>query len=193
MRWLYKIILINCVSCTVCLGQIKAYYDSIYLDSCFLTSKDGKIEEVVCFNKFKKLTRSGYLRNNKKQGHWKFFDNDLIVYEGDYLHDRKKGYWREYYISGHELYVGKYKNDKANGIWKIYSSNNKKFYEIPKLDKKYLIKVIKYKEGKLNGRYVEFYSNGQVKTLGNYILNKKIGLWKYYNSDGSLSNQELLK
>lgn len=45
-----------------------------------------------------------------------------------------------------------------------------------------------YKNGKLNGEYVEFYNNGNIMTQSNYnnISNAKIGLWKEWHENGNI-------
>lgn len=35
------------------------------------------------------------------------------------------------------------------------------------------------------GKYMEGYENGVIKVIGAYLKNKRIGLWKWYNEDGS--------
>ncbi|MBP8034420.1 MAG: hypothetical protein KAZ71_07460 [Bacteroidia bacterium] len=39
-------------------------------------------------------------------------------------------------------------------------------------------------EGKA-GKYIEGYENGVIKVIGAYLKSKRIGLWKWYNEDGS--------
>lgn len=40
--------------------------------------------------------------------------------------------------------------------------------------------------GRRNGEYIEYYSNGRIKTFGNYCLGHKVGHWRSYYSSGAL-------
>ena len=40
-----------------------------------------------------------------------------------------------------------------------------------------------------NGKYTDWYSNGQIAATGNYINGKAIGRWKYWNEHGELTNE----
>ena len=35
------------------------------------------------------------------------------------------------------------------------------------------------------GKYIEGYENGKIKLIGEYKMSKRVGLWKWYNEDGS--------
>ncbi|MCB0380276.1 MAG: hypothetical protein KDD24_03395, partial [Flavobacteriales bacterium] len=61
-------------------------------------------------------------------------------------------------------------------------------------DNEKLIKSESYTFGKLDGEYKEYYSNGNTKIKGNYILDSeaisiKNGYWFYYNEQGDLIKQ----
>lgn len=43
-------------------------------------------------------------------------------------------------------------------------------------------------EGKI-GKYIEGFENGKIKLTGEYNKSKRIGLWKWYNEDGSFNAQ----
>lgn len=78
--------------------------------------------------------------------------------------------------NGHVLYGEK------NGQWNYWNDNEK------------LIKSESYTFGKLDGEYKEYYSNGNTKIKGNYILDSeaisiKNGYWFYYNEQGNLIKQ----
>jgi antitoxin component YwqK of YwqJK toxin-antitoxin module len=44
-------------------------------------------------------------------------------------------------------------------------------------------------QGRISGRHLTFYENGNIETLGNYRLGIKHGLWVSYNSDGKVLSQ----
>ena len=46
-----------------------------------------------------------------------------------------------------------------------------------------------YKEGKENGEYFLYYSNGSYRTKGAYSMGKPIGVWEYYDENGKLTGK----
>jgi len=48
-----------------------------------------------------------------------------------------------------------------------------------------------YRNGKVNGRFIEYFDNGKIKTEGNLNGFDKIGEWKYFDSKGFLIKHEL--
>lgn len=168
------------------LSQTPLVFDTVFKDSCTIRKVRQNLQSMSCVNQFKKITRKGLLKNNQKHGHWMFFDNDMLVYEGTYIKNKKCGFWKEYYISGHEVFIGKYKKELMTGTWKMYYNPQADFRKEKKIDKKYLTKIEKYKNGKLQGKYTEFHENGNIKITGRYKNNIKTGLWKCYNEKGKL-------
>ena len=46
------------------------------------------------------------------------------------------------------------------------------------------------KNGQLHGDFMEFYPNGSVRSEGKYRKSKKVGRWKYYNTEGVLEEKD---
>ena len=43
-----------------------------------------------------------------------------------------------------------------------------------------------YKEGVKNGKYKSWYKSGQLKVVGNFYQNKRVGVWKWFTEKGEL-------
>ncbi|WP_394973922.1 DUF3352 domain-containing protein [uncultured Croceitalea sp.] len=60
--------------------------------------------------------------------------------------------------------------------------------------KKYANAAIRFevdlKDGLKNGRYQEYYSNGEKKITGRFRKDKQVGMWRYYNRDGELLHKK---
>lgn len=69
-----------------------------------------------------------------------------------------------------------FKNGKAEG--KAFATYNKKQSDC-------YTKTEFYKNGQLDGEYLEKYCDGETKTKGKYIAGKKDARWEYYKADGS--------
>ena len=48
----------------------------------------------------------------------------------------------------------------------------------------------KYTDGKLNGKEISYYGNGQIKEEGNYKFGKRDGKWIWYNENEQISNKK---
>ena len=87
-----------------------------------------------------------------------------------------------YHDNGKTKANGHLLNSEKNGQWNYWDYNEN------------LIKSENYTFGKLDGEYLEYYSNGNIKIKGSYILDKetvsiKNGYWFYYNEQGNLTKQ----
>ena len=52
-----------------------------------------------------------------------------------------------------------------------------------------LVSLQNYYEDKLNGKWVKYYSDGQIEIKGNYKNGYKDGKWVEYNSNGNVSKK----
>lgn len=49
---------------------------------------------------------------------------------------------------------------------------------------------VKLKDGKRQGKYLEYWENGHVRVKGQYEEGEKTGVWKYYNEDGTFKEKQ---
>jgi antitoxin component YwqK of YwqJK toxin-antitoxin module len=112
----------------------------------------------------------------------------LDLYDGDYT---------KWYENGNIECKGKYHRGNKFGTWSYYNNSGA------------LIKQENYSdEGYLSGNYLEYFTNGKLKTKGvykivnvPYEMNKTIshtvsmkeGAWEYYQLDGTLESKEQWK
>ncbi len=69
-----------------------------------------------------------------------------------------------------------------NGLWEHYYSNGQLRYSTF------------FNRGKhIDGIYKEFYSNGQIAILGRYENGIKVGLWEFFDRNGSIESTEFWK
>ena len=56
------------------------------------------------------------------------------------------------------------------------------------------VKLIKhYSKNLLNGKYIYYWDNGQVRFKGSFKANKRLGIWKNYDTNGVLILEEDFK
>ena len=67
---------------------------------------------------------------------------------------------------------------ERDGLWIAYYEDGTKWSE------SYYINGIR------DGHSLSFFPNGQVRYIGEYRNDEKVGTWKFYNEDGSLATEE---
>ena len=135
-----------------------------------------------------------YTINNEKDKLKVFYEENKLIFEGEYLNWMKNGKGKEYYFDGKTKFEGIYLNDKK---WegKGYDKNNNIVYELKKgkgFIKEYndfngeLIFEGEYLNGKRNGKGKEYEYNGNLIFEGEYLNGKRNGKGKEYNFFGEL-------
>ena len=91
----------------------------------------------------------------------------------------KQGEYLEYYPSG-ILKIKGFHNQALNrdGLWISYYEEGTKWSESYYLD------------GKRDGHSITFYPNGQIRYVGEYKKDEKIGTWTFYDEAGNLTHEE---
>lgn len=160
-----------------------------------------------------KLKSKGYYNSGVLQGDWFFYDkNDSLImkmaYDKGYKHGKRylykpdeivEEYFKQdvkegltHYYSRKPYYLSKsipYKNGSKHGLCRIY---NKKGIVVEiveyKNDKTISIQYINRsdKQGNKQGKWIQFYANGNIKSEGLFLNNKRNGIFKYYDLSGKL-------
>jgi len=100
---------------------------------------------------------------------------NVIHYEGN-IHDGDAvGIWRTYYESGNLYATANYQSGHLNGIAYFYHDS----------PSQKILAQANYIGDKLNGEYVEYYLNGNVKVRIEYESNKRNGECIYYYENGN--------
>ncbi len=136
---------------------------------------------------------------------WKhYYSNGILKSEQDLRTKRSKFYNSNGYILADNI---QYKDSSINLSYSNTTKGeiNYRWVTIPTEKGSILIMYEYYKNGNLKlcegqnnltagnstttdgktGKYIEGYENGKVKLTGQYKTSKRVGLWKWYNEDGS--------
>ena len=71
------------------------------------------------------------------------------------------------------------KKTKNNGFYRLINQKTGK------------VKILKhYKNGMVHGKIIYYWDNGQIHLIGQYDTMKRVGIWKTYDSTGSLIIEE---
>lgn len=140
------------------------------------------------------ISQEGKLEFGKRVGEWKtYFPDGKLKEVGDYMLGvfHLKSAWNQeeeqmvkngigeyvsYFDSSSYIYEkGLFKNGLKNGYWEIRYPNTI-------LQQQELF----FDDGKLNGRNVNYYNNGNLMSEGTFDEDKKVGEWKWYYESGQL-------
>lgn len=145
------------------------------------------------------ISSEGLLKNDKRQGKWRFYNAlGIITSEMNYsngltegaqyfYYENKQiekeytssgnytlGEYKEYYINGHLKSHGNYDSTGVAGKWLYYYENDT------------ISNIIFYKKGNLAGRSYTFYPGGQLKSEESYNNDGKSIRYKEYATDGGI-------
>ncbi len=122
-----------------------------------MQTKHGKYE--AYYENGKILETSNY-KNGKLDGErLLYFENGQKMIVEHYILDEMYGVYETFFENGGYKQIGNYKQNKIDGEWKNY-------FEKPKNQIKEIFTTV---DGRINGRYQEFASNGKLITEGNKI------------------------
>jgi len=117
-----------------------------------------------------------------------YHDNGVIMSRGIYLDLKKDSVWSNFGPTGRLSNKETYKADVLHGKKTIF------FVSEDPNDKSQIVSSISnYKEGLLEGEFVEYFDGGSMKEKGNYLNGKKSGFWMKYSITGSIMIEECFK
>ena len=112
------------------------------------------------------------------QEYIKYLETGEIKLKGN-LKDRKwDGEFTFYNMDGSIWCEGYYKKGRKHGEFIYYGFGNKDIYSKKKSEN--------YNDGKLEGKYIHYFENGEVNSIGNYQNGKLEGKYLYYDLDGRI-------
>jgi len=117
-----------------------------------------------------------------------YHENGLVMSKGIYKDLKKDSVWMNFGPSGRLSNKETYKNDLLEGKKTV-------FYVPEDLDDKSqrVMSVSYYKEGKMDGEYVEYFEGGSPKVKGAYVMDRKSGLWVSYDVGGFKMTEETFR
>jgi antitoxin component YwqK of YwqJK toxin-antitoxin module len=117
-----------------------------------------------------------------------YHDNGVIMSRGIYLDLKKDSVWSNFGPTGRLSNKETYKADVLHGKKTIFF-----VLEDPNDKSQIVSSISNYKEGLLEGEFVEYFDGGSMKEKGNYLNGKKSGFWMKYSITGSIMIEECFK
>ena len=159
--------------------------------------KPDKVEELIEYHSNGRVKSKGLVKNKKRDGTWKVFDNrgksiKTIVYAdgkmiSSTVHNDEKPKLRDgsavtYHKNGRIKETGKYSKGKKNGTWKEFDKRGKllkvKIYNFGKVINEQAPEVVK--------PFVSYHDNGRIKEKGMIKNKKREGEWSLYGKNGKI-------
>lgn len=134
---------------------------------------NDSIAEVAFFTSKKKLISKGRMNGKRYIGEWVFYHkNSDAVMITEHYNDagNLNGERTVFYKDGTIAEKTTYKDGKLDGESKWYSESD------------ILLRQCVYANDQLHGKTINYDSEGQITSEGNYIKDKKSGIWKYYKA-----------
>lgn len=156
------------------IGEWKFYHPNGQLEQTGSYNKEGKEESAwMWYFATGNLLREETYRNGKIDGlSTEYDETGAVVAQGEYIEDFREGKWRFNY--GDHLSEEEYLNGLLYGNCKNYFADGILSFEG------------KFVEDTPNGHHIWYWSNGNKKTEGDYVMGLKNGEWLKYNNDGTL-------
>jgi antitoxin component YwqK of YwqJK toxin-antitoxin module len=146
-----------------------------------------------------KLMQEVTYLNDKKNGFLKRFDETgTLVSIEKYINDvlqtdvselKEYDIRRDYYPNGNIKIQGSYYNNKPDGIRREYDEEGNIIKGYVFLEGVLLAEGIVDENGKRQGAWKEYYSNGALMSEGIYKNSIRVGNWKYYHENGNLEQE----
>lgn len=143
-------------------------------------SKGKKLGEWIWFYPSGDTMTVANYEDGELEGRFVEYDEDLkVVTLGQYTAGFEEGVWK--YFNGEAYEIGKFEGGLREGIWKSYFDANT------------LASETSYSQNILDGKFVQYWENGNVKLSGKYENGLQEGIWQQYNEEGILSITTLFK
>ena len=165
-------------------GKWYIFFKNGKLQSNYSYSNEGTLEGVfVQYFPNGKINISGTFENNIQTGLWKtFYLDGNVEMVGEMLDGKRYKQWNYYYNSGKVKEISNYNVDgELDGELITYDEYGT------------LVSESNYKNNKIDGRYVEYYYNGNVALQGFYNLGFKDSVWIEFSPSRRISFQKRYK
>lgn len=127
------------------------------------------------------IKNKSHWKKGKKNGYELSYDKGKLSSSCMFINGEPEGKNISYYENGKISSLEQWKHGKKVGTWTdFYENGNKSFVYI-------------YRNGESDYFFVAYYQNGVIQAKGHYINEQRDGVFKWYNLDGTLSDEVMYK
>lgn len=153
-------------------GEWTRFYEGGQVKAKIRYAEDSDSAFAQLFDVWGKKIGEGVYVNEKKEGKWFFFSDNVKVAEEEFNSGVKHGLARTFYSSGEVLEESEWKNGVQEGNYQVFFQNGKPYMQC------------KFSNGKRNGPCLSRFQNGRIEMEAYYKNNLRHGEWKFYNEQG---------
>lgn len=153
----------------------------LYFFDSGIAKKEENFRNGILHGFVKEFDEKGNLLSIKK------FENGILEKEAEETKQFEIRY--DYYSDGRVKIVGSYHNNLPDGVRREYDSEGRLIRSYIFNEGSMVASGIINEKGIRQGKFTEFYENGQKKSEGEYLNSRKVGDWRYYYPDGKLEQQ----
>jgi uncharacterized protein len=142
------------------------------------------------------IKEEGNYRDDKKDGYFKdYSENGDLISVTKYINDIKQeeaeevtklDIQNEYYPDGRIKATATYRNGVPEGIRREYNTTGTIIKSMIYKNGLVLGEGIVLEDGSKDGHWKEYYTDGSLRSEGEYRENKPVGEWKYYYPNGKM-------
>jgi antitoxin component YwqK of YwqJK toxin-antitoxin module len=110
-------------------------------------------------------------KNSNRSEAFFYHDNETLMAHGIFIGQKKDSVWTNYLPTGHISFKETYSNGELNGLKTTYYGP-----DVAKKGQKIVLRKALYKEGRLNGKFTEYFPYGTLKAKGIYKDGKYEGV-----------------
>lgn len=154
-----------------------------------------------------RLKSEAYYTNNKINGLYKeydqkgnlelilrYTDGKIVEKDEEQLIEEEIDIRRDFDDQGNMIFQGSFKDDVAIGIHRFYNAQGEVINSMIFNDKGVKISEgIIDEKGNRQGKWMNFYTNGNIKSTGNYVDNERNGKWTFYYENGSTEQEGIYR
>lgn len=162
------------------IGEFRRYDEKGNLTSVLTHNKDNDTIKAFFYHPNGYIAGKGKYVMKEKTGEWCYYSDyleDHLLMKCTYHHGKPEGMSIKYHWNGEIAEKLEFIEGNKSGIWKQYYTDGTLSLESS------------YVNGKLNGEFRSWHTNGTREITGQYKNDTRIGLWHFFNKDGSLRKE----
>tara|TARA_B110000046_G_scaffold25332_3_gene24848 strand:+ start:41740 stop:42594 length:855 start_codon:yes stop_codon:yes gene_type:complete len=163
---------------------VMTFYDNKSQKEIYQTNDSVKNGLYQIFHDSGELWQVGNYSNGELIDEWSVYNhNGVLIQSSQYVKNVLHGQQKYYFDNGVIKQLLIFKEGVLDGAAQLYANQSL-------LSNSYLSEVIRFKDGKKNGRYIKYNEVGDSVIIGQFKSDLSSGVWKHYNETGSLIKEE---
>ncbi|MCG6190418.1 toxin-antitoxin system YwqK family antitoxin [Maribellus maritimus] len=153
-------------------GEWKRFHEGGQVKAIINYAENSDTAYTQLFDVWGKKVAEGSYVNEKKEGSWTLYANNVKIALEQYKDGIKDGECLRFYNTGEVLEKADWKNGKKEGDYRLFYTNGEPFMQC------------KFSNNMRNGLCISYYQNGDIEMEAEYKNSLRHGEWKFFNPRG---------